>query len=104
MIKTIVFGCMDYRFQENIQNLLKKYNLNYGDYDLVLIQGGGGNFDQLEKHLITSKKLHNPLEVILTIHEDCGFGSKIKDFNKAISICKNILGKECNISIEYLYK
>lgn len=104
MIKAIVFGCMDYRFQKNIQYILEKYNLSYGDYDLVLIQGGASNFKQLKEHLITSKKLHNPLQVILTIHEDCGFGSKITDFNIAIDICKNILDKNCIINIEYLHK
>ena len=102
MIPAIVVGCMDYRFQEKIQNLITKNNLSYGDYDLVLIQGGAGNFEQLKQHLITAKTLHDPQLIILTIHEDCGYGSKKNYFNKSMEICRNIFGENIQIIMEYL--
>ena len=101
MIPAIVIGCMDYRIQDKIQKLITQNNLSYGDYDLVLIQGGAGNFEQLKEHLTTAKKLHNPQLIILTIHEDCGYGSTKDYFNKSVEICKNIFGENIKIIIEY---
>ena len=102
MIPAIVVGCMDYRMQQKIQNIIGKNNLSYGDYDLVLIQGGAGNFEQLKQHLITAKTLHDPQLIILTIHEDCGYGSTKDNFNESIEICRNIFGENMKIIIEYL--
>ena len=102
MIPAIVIGCMDFRIQNHIQNIIKQNNLSYGDYDLVLIQGGAGNFEQLEQHLITSKKLHNPQLIILTIHEDCGYGSTKENFDKSVEICKKVFGEYIKIIIQYI--
>ena len=41
MIKSVIIGCIDYRFQGKIHQTIKSYNLNFGDYDLILIPGGG---------------------------------------------------------------
>ena len=103
MIAAIVIGCMDFRIQNHIQNLIKEHNLSYGDYDLVLIQGGAGNFEQLKEHLITAKILHNPQLIILTIHEDCGYGSTKDNFDKSIEICKSIFGENIKIIIKYIH-
>ena len=102
MIKAVIVSCMDYRIQEKIAKIISDYNLNYGDYDLILIQGGAGNFDQLKSHLITSKKLHNPQKVILSIHQDCGYGALNNDFVEALKITKEIFGKNFNICLEYI--
>ena len=44
-IKSVVICCMDFRFQKAVQELIKENGLEYGDYDLVSIKGGAGNFD-----------------------------------------------------------
>ena len=62
MIKATIIGFIDFM-------------RNYGDYDLIYIRGGAGNFIDLEKYLMISIKLHNPQSIILVIHEDCGYNS-----------------------------
>ena len=102
MIKAVIVGCMDYCFQEQISNLIKYHKLKYGDYDFILIQGGAGNFDQLESHLNTCKKLHNPAKIILSVHEDCGYKAKKEDLIKLYEICKKIFDNKIPIITEYL--
>lgn len=101
-IKSIVICCMDYRFQKAVRELILENELNYGDYDLVSIKGGAGNFAQLEEHLIVAKSLHNPQKIILTVHEDCGAKATERDLEKAIIISKNIFGDEIPIVTKYL--
>lgn len=101
-IKSIVICCMDYRFQKAVRELILENELNYGDYDLVSIKGGAGNFVQLEEHLIVAKSLHNPQKIILTVHEDCGAKATERDLEKAIIISKNIFGDEIPIVTKYL--
>ena len=101
-IKAIVVCCMDYRFQDSVRKVILDNNLDYGDYDLVSIKGGAGNFAQLEEHLIIAKKLHNPQKVILTVHEDCGAKATEKDLEKAILISKSIFGDDVPIITKYL--
>ena len=81
--KACAVHCMDFRIQKTTDNLLKSLGLSEGDFDRVSIAGGAANFEQLEKHLELSKKLHNPSQIILTIHEDCGTGAKEEDLTHA---------------------
>ena len=101
-IKAIVICCMDYRFQKLVHELILDNELNYGDYDMVSIKGGAGNFAQLEEHLIVAKNLHNPQKIILTVHEDCGAKATEHDLEKAIMISKGIFGDEIPIVTKYL--
>ena len=101
-IKSIVICCMDFRFQKAINELIKESGLEYGDYDLVSIKGGAGNFQQLKEHLLVAKKLHNPQQIILTIHEDCGAKAKKEDLITAIEISQEIFGKDISIIEKYL--
>lgn len=101
-IKAIVVCCMDFRFQKAIQKLIKENRLKYGDYDLVSIKGGAGNFQQLREHLLVAKKLHDPQKIILTIHEDCGAKAKEEDFVKATEITIEIFGENIPIIKKYL--
>ena len=101
-IKAIVICCMDYRFQKGVRELILDNELNYGDYDMVSIKGGAGNFAQLEEHLIVAKTLHNPQKIILTVHEDCGAKATEHDLQKAIIISKSIFGDEIPIVTKYL--
>ncbi len=102
MIKAIVVGCMDYRFQKDLANLILNKGFQYGEYDLVLVEGGAGNFEQLEIHLKIAKTLHNPGQIVLTIHEDCSYKSRINDFHPAIQICRDIFGTTVKVSTHFL--
>lgn len=44
-IKAVVVCCMDFRFQAAVNRLIAEHQLDYGDYDLVSIKGGAGNFE-----------------------------------------------------------
>jgi len=93
---------MDYRIQSLVMDILHKYNLKVGDYDLIAIKGGAGNFQQLQSHLEVSKSLHDPQLVILTIHSDCGAGASIEDFNEALNITKDIFHEKIPIQTEFI--
>lgn len=101
-IKAIVVGCMDYRFQKALHDVIKQNGLTYGEYDMVTIKGGAGNFEQLEAHLPVAKALHDPTKVILTIHEDCGAKATESDFERAIEITKRVFGDDIPIVTHYL--
>ena len=101
-IKAIVICCMDYRFQFAIQEVIKENDLTYGEYDLVSVKGGAGNFQQLKEHLEVAKKIHNPQKIILTIHEDCGAKAKEADLDNAYVISKEIFGENIPIIKKYL--
>ena len=101
-IKAVVVCCMDFRFQAAVNRVIAEHQLDYGDYDLVSIKGGAGNFEQLEEHLEAAKKLHNPQKVILTIHEDCGAKAKKDDFTTAVEISKKVFGDDIPIVEKYL--
>ena len=53
MIKATIVGCIDYRIKKMMAETIRKYNLNYGDYDLI--------------------------SIILVVHEDFGYKSVKED-------------------------
>ena len=87
-LKAMIVASSDYRYQEQIQNLIKSEGLKYGEYELILIQGGAGNFGQLEAHLKNSYRLLRPKYLFLLVHQDCRYGSKPEDLNKAREIAE----------------
>ena len=99
MIKSVIIGCIDYRFQCKIHQTIKSYNFNFGDYDLILIPGG--NLIECIKYLKMSIKLHNPQNIILIIHEDCQQGATKDDFKNSIKLIRTI-NKNIPIYTEYL--
>jgi len=102
MIKAIIIGSNDNRFQYKINKILNIHNLNFGEYELALFYGGAGNFELLRKHLEMSKRFHIPRKIIITINEDCKFKSTINDFTRSIQICRNIFGTKVEILAYYL--
>lgn len=101
MVKAIIIGSMDYRFQRDISDLINLKGLQYGEYYLVLVQGGAGNFDQLVSHLKMAKTHHKPEQIVLTIHEDCTYNSQVNDFHRAIQICRDIFGTTVKVSTHF---
>ncbi|MCA9391623.1 hypothetical protein KC614_00270 [candidate division WWE3 bacterium] len=83
-----VFHCMDFRFQKTFDSLIESLEIELGDFDRVSVAGGAGNFEQLERHLELTTKLHDAKTLVLTVHEDCGAGATRDDLIKAIGIAK----------------
>ena len=75
---------MDFRFQDVFHKLMQSLDFHDGDYDMVSIAGGAGNFEQLKKHLKLSTGLHQAENIVLTVHEDCGAGATKDDLLKAL--------------------
>lgn len=95
MIKAICIACMDYRFQGKLNKYIHEdLGYDYGDYDLVTIAGGAGNFEQLEHHLKLAKQLHQPEHIIITCHEDCGAGKNQKHLEEAVGKTRCIFVNE----------
>ena len=84
--KAFVCHCMDLRIQQTVENLLRSLGIALGEFDRVSVAGGAGNFASLNEHLAVSFRLHNPQEIILTIHEDCGAGATKNDFAEAFRL------------------
>ncbi len=78
--KYCVLTCIDYRFQEKVFNWLHKKHM-LGESDLIMVAGcskdlvkphNSESFESLLNQLSISVKLHNPENIILIDHQDCG--------------------------------
>ncbi len=78
--KSIIFSCMDFRFQDKTQSFLKE-NGYLGSSDEVIVAGGSRDFvtpieeddgRYVWKQLGLSIKLHDPDQIIFIDHQDCG--------------------------------
>jgi hypothetical protein len=85
-----VVGCMDFRIQKTVDNLLEHLNIHQGSFDRVTCAGGAANTDQLKTHLGLSKKLHDSSTAVLSVHEDCGAGAKKEELLKAAETARSL--------------
>lgn len=69
--QAIVITCIDFRFQEYIQEFLET-NFQPKTFDRVAWAGGIKNLDQVLGQIDIAVKLHQIKKVILVNHEDCG--------------------------------
>lgn len=69
--KAIIVTCIDFRFQEYINNWILN-NFQPKTFDRVAIAGGVFDFDYVMKQIEASYRLHHIKKVILINHEDCG--------------------------------
>ncbi len=70
--KILVIHCIDLRFQEMIDADVKQ-NASYGEFDRIAWPGASIDFENVKNSAIdVSLKLHQPDEVIIYEHEDCG--------------------------------
>src|SRR3990167_9746884 len=78
--KAVVITCMDFRFHDKIQDFLKKKGY-LGHCDEIVIAGASRDFVKpvhpedgkyVWKQLGLSIKLHDPDEIIVIDHQDCG--------------------------------
>lgn len=66
-----VVTCIDFRFQDFIQEWTKK-NLPSRSHDRVAFAGGVKDLETIIGQVNTSYRLHNIEKVVLINHEDCG--------------------------------
>lgn len=74
--RAVVVTCIDYRFVEPLRDILADHGLT-GAYDLLAWPGGAAAFtgpdrEPLTEAIALARELHDPLEVILVAHHDCG--------------------------------
>lgn len=69
--KSLVVTCIDFRFQDFINNWIAE-NLEAKDFDRVALAGGVFNWEVISSQIDVSKRLHDISQVILINHEDCG--------------------------------
>lgn len=67
----IVVTCIDFRFQQYINEWIKQQFM-IGDHDRVALAGGVKDCELVLNQIRISKKLHNIRRVVLINHEDCG--------------------------------
>lgn len=67
----IVISCIDFRFQDFIEEWLHDNHREH-DHDRVSIAGGVYDFYTILKQVEISDRLHHIKTVILMNHEDCG--------------------------------
>lgn len=69
--EAVVATCIDFRFQEFIENWLHE-NVGIGKYDRISLAGGVKDLPNVMEQLSVSVRLHNVRTAILMNHEDCG--------------------------------
>jgi len=78
--KAVVITCMDFRFHDKVQDFLKKKGY-LGHCDEIVVAGASRDFVKpvypedgkyVWKQLGLSLKLHDPDEIIVIDHQDCG--------------------------------
>lgn len=74
--KILAIQCIDLRFQEMVdQDLHQK--APYGKFDRISWPGSSLDFENVKKSALVSLKLHDPDEILIYEHEDCGaYGEK----------------------------
>src|SRR4030042_6228992 len=69
--KALAIHCIDYRFQTIIEDDLEKRRLK-GQFDRISSPGVSQNFEVVDKFAKLSLQLHDPDEILIYEHEDCG--------------------------------
>ncbi|OGY26176.1 MAG: hypothetical protein A2Z24_00895 [Candidatus Woykebacteria bacterium RBG_16_44_10] len=69
--KALVISCIDFRFVTRVRDFLTKHGL-VNEYDLITVPGASLGFSDITASVATSIKLHNPNEIYIFDHEDCG--------------------------------
>ncbi len=69
--KALVIHCIDYRFVEMQAEFLSTQG--YKDqYDLLTVPGSSKNLHSVEEWVALAIKLHDPREILIFDHEECG--------------------------------
>lgn len=69
--KVLAIHCIDLRFQKTIDKDIQS-RVPYGEFDRISWPGASIDFENVKNASAISLKLHDPDEVIIYEHEDCG--------------------------------
>lgn len=76
--KAVLLRCMDFRFIEELECLLrKKHELEHGDYDIISLAGGireiidGGEDSPVLRAVDVACNEHGAVKIIASTHIDC---------------------------------
>lgn len=86
--QALVLTCIDFRFQEAINNWIDQ-NFPPKTYDRVALAGGVKNPDIIMEQIDIAVRLHHIKKAVLINHEDCGAYGKEGDSEKHTKDLKN---------------
>ncbi len=69
--RALVITCIDFRFVSSQRDFLLGLGLE-NNYDLLTTPGASKNLLQIEGAIAASLRLHEPKEILIFDHEDCG--------------------------------
>lgn len=69
--QALVIHCIDFRFQKMIDDDLKSRNLD-DKFDRIAWPGAAKDLENVKEAAAVSLRLHDPEEIIIYEHEDCG--------------------------------
>ena len=69
--KILAIHCIDLRFQEIIDEDLRA-KASYGHFDRISWPGASLDFENVRDSALVSLKLHDPDEILIYEHEECG--------------------------------
>lgn len=69
--QALAITCIDFRFQEMVDEDIKKRHVN-GHSDVIAWPGASKDFEKVFETAKLSLKLHDPNQVYIYEHEDCG--------------------------------
>lgn len=104
--KILAIHCIDLRFQQMIsEDILKR--AKHGEYDRIAWPGATIDFENVKNAAINvSIKLHDPVEIVIYEHEDCGAYGENNDFKihkaNAKKLTDLIISENPNIKITTL--
>lgn len=104
--EAIVVTCIDFRFQDLINEWIKD-RLGSKNHDRVALAGGVKEFDTILNQVDISKSLHGITKVIFINHEDCGAygveGTEQKHAADLKSAASRVQEKYPDLAVEAFY-
>src|SRR3989344_83529 len=100
--KILVISCIDFRFVTKLRDYLVDQDLK-GSYDLITVPGASLNIGEVLETIGLSFKLHNPKEVYIFDHEDCGaYGTSdsLETHKENLRRAKEIINKEFGAKVK----
>ena len=69
--QALVITCIDFRFVTKVRDILVSRGLK-DNYDLITVPGASLGINKIDEVIATSVRLHEPGEIYIFDHEDCG--------------------------------
>ena len=91
--KALVISCIDFRFVSKVRDFLANKGLKE-DYDLVTVPGASLGIEKVTDSISISLRLHEPENIYIFDHEDCGAygeGNSLESHIKNLKNAKELL-------------